>query len=122
MRRRADLEAEIARRRRSAARCIATAGAPYPYYASYVEPGSAFSITYALNALAMPLIGGTRSWVGPVIGALLLSGIEQAATVTIPSEVNLLIVGLVLIGFVVAAPDGLLGLLGRKFVTAGRRR
>ncbi len=99
---------------------IAMAGAPYPYYASYVEPGSAFAITYALNALAMPLIGGTRSWIGPVIGALLLSGIEQAATVTIPSEINLLIVGLVLIGFVVAAPDGLLRLFGRKFVTAGR--
>jgi len=93
---------------------IATAGAPYPYYASYVEPGSAFGLTVALNALAMPLIGGTRSWIGPVIGALLLSSIEQAATVTIPTEVNLLIVGLVLIGFVVVAPDGLLGLFARR--------
>ena len=92
---------------------LATAGAPYPYYASYVEPDSAFSINYALNALAMPLIGGTRNWTGPVIGALLLSGVEQAATVTIPSEINLLIVGLVLIGFVVLAPEGLLGLAGR---------
>ncbi len=93
---------------------IATAGAPYPYYASYVDPESVFGITIALNALAMPLIGGTRSWTGPVIGALLLSGLEQAATVTIPTEVNLLIVGLLLIGFVVAAPEGLLGLIGRK--------
>jgi branched-chain amino acid transport system permease protein len=99
---------------------IATAGAPYPYYASYVEPGSAFGLTIALNALAMPLIGGTRSWIGPVIGALLLSGIEQAATVTIPTEVNLLIVGLVLIGFVVAAPDGLLGLFDRRPIHGGR--
>jgi len=99
---------------------LAMAGAPYPYYASYVDPDSAFSINYALNALAMPLIGGTRTWIGPLIGALLLSGVEQAATVTIPSEVNLLIVGLVLIGFVVAAPDGLLGLAGRRF-TQGKR-
>ncbi len=100
---------------------LAMAGAPYPYYASYVEPDSAFSINYALNALAMPLIGGTRSWLGPLIGALLLSGVEQAATVTIPSEINLLIVGLVLIGFVVAAPDGLLGLAGRA-IALGKRR
>lgn len=99
---------------------IAMAGAPYPYYASYVEPASAFSITYALNALAMPLIGGTKSWIGPLIGALLLSAVEQAATVTIPSEVNLLIVGLVLIGFVIAAPGGLLGLLGRGRAIASR--
>ncbi len=99
---------------------LAMAGAPYPYYASYVEPDSAFSINYALNALAMPLIGGTRNWIGPLIGALLLSGVEQAATVTIPSEINLLIVGLVLIGFVVLAPDGLLGLAGRA-IAWGKR-
>jgi branched-chain amino acid transport system permease protein len=100
---------------------IAMAGAPYPYYASYVDPSSAFSINYALNALAMPLIGGTRSWTGPLIGAILLSTVEQAATVTIPSEVNLLIVGLVLIGFVIAAPDGLLGLVSRKSTMESRR-
>ncbi len=99
---------------------LAMAGAPYPYYASYVEPDAAFSINYALNALAMPLIGGTRNWVGPLIGALLLSGVEQAATVTIPSEINLLIVGLVLVGFVVLAPDGLLGLAGRP-IAWGKR-
>ncbi len=100
---------------------LAAAGAPYPYYASYVEPDLAFSINYALNALAMPLIGGTRNWTGPVIGALLLSGVEQAATVTIPSEINLLIVGLVLIGFVALAPDGLLGLASQA-AAWGRRR
>ncbi len=100
---------------------LAMAGAPYPYYASYVEPDAAFSINYALNALAMPLIGGTHNWVGPLIGALLLSGVEQAATVTIPSEINLLIVGLVLIGFVVLAPGGLLGLAGRA-IALGKRR
>jgi branched-chain amino acid transport system permease protein len=98
---------------------IAVAGAPYPYYASYVDPEAAFSINYALDALAMPLIGGTRSWTGPLIGAILLSAIEQGATVMIPATVNLLIVGLVLIGFVVAAPGGLLGLADR--VASGKR-
>lgn len=89
---------------------LAMAGAPSPYYTSYINPEAAFSLDYALNALAMPLIGGTSHWSGPVIGAVLLSTVEQAATVTIPSEVSLLIVGLVLIGFVVAAPGGLLAL------------
>jgi branched-chain amino acid transport system permease protein len=89
---------------------IAMAGAPYPTYSSYVEPVSAFSLLIALNALAMPLIGGTRSWLGPVIGAILLGSAQQIATVTISSEVNILVVGLLLIAFVVAAPEGLLGL------------
>ena len=89
---------------------LAAAGAPYPTYASFVEPNAAFSLVLALNAIAMPLIGGTRSWMGPVIGAVLLGTIQQLATVTISSEINILVVGLVLIGFVAAAPEGLLGL------------
>jgi branched-chain amino acid transport system permease protein len=91
--------------------CIMSmAGAPYPSYSSYVDPASAFSLTISLNALAMPLIGGTQSWLGPVIGALLMATVQQIATVTISSELNILAVGLVLIAFVVLAPDGLLGL------------
>jgi branched-chain amino acid transport system permease protein len=89
---------------------IAVAGAPYPSYTAYLDPVSAFSLTIGLNALAMPLIGGTRSWIGPVIGAVLLASIQQIATVTISSEFNILAVGIVLIAFVLAAPEGLLGL------------
>ena len=92
---------------------LAVAGAPYIYYSSYVDPGSAFSLTLGLNTIAMPLIGGTRSWPGPVIGALLLASVQQAATVTISSELNVLMVGLALVVFVIAAPEGLIGLVER---------
>jgi branched-chain amino acid transport system permease protein len=93
---------------------MAAAGAPYPSYTSYLDPVSAFSLTIGLNALAMPLIGGTRTWAGPVIGAVLLASVQQITTVTISSEFNILAVGLVLIAFVVAAPEGLLGLRLRR--------
>jgi branched-chain amino acid transport system permease protein len=86
------------------------AGAPFPYYIGYLEPGSAFGLAYAVNSIAMPMIGGTTSWVGPLIGALLLGIIQQVATVTISSAVNLLIVGLLLVGFVIIAPKGIVGL------------
>ncbi len=87
------------------------AGAPFPYYIGYVEPGSAFNLSYAVNSIAMPMIGGTTSWVGPLVGALLLGTLQQVATVTISSAVNLLIVGLLLICFVIIAPRGIVGLL-----------
>lgn len=93
---------------------MAMAGAPYPTYSSYVDPVSAFSLTIGLNALAMPLIGGTQWWLGPVIGAVLLASVQQITTVTISSEFNILAVGIVLIAFVAAAPEGLLGLLAKK--------
>jgi branched-chain amino acid transport system permease protein len=92
---------------------MGVAGAPFPYYLSFVDPGSAFNLSYAVNSLAMPMVGGTTSWLGPVIGAVLLGTAQQVATVTISSELNLLIVGVVLVLFVVLAPDGILGLVER---------
>ena len=92
---------------------LGVAGAPFPYYVTYVEPASAFNLDYAVNALAMPMIGGTTTWIGPVVGAVLLGTAQQVATVTISSELNLLIVGVVLVAFVVLAPEGLVGLARR---------
>lgn len=96
------------------------AGAPYPFYVTYVEPASAFNLSYAVNAIAMPMIGGTTTWFGPVIGALLLGSLQQWANVTISSELNLLIVGVMLVGFVVLAPQGIVGLVRRYLVKAER--
>jgi branched-chain amino acid transport system permease protein len=48
-----------------------------------------------------------------VIGAVLLATVQQVATVTISSALNLLIVGVLLVVFVVLAPEGILGLVRR---------
>lgn len=91
------------------------AGAPFPFYIGYLEPSSAFGLAYAVNAIAMPMIGGTTSWVGPLLGALLLGTLQQVASVTISSAVSLLLVGLLLVFFVVIAPNGIIG-LWQKYV------
>jgi branched-chain amino acid transport system permease protein len=57
-----------------------------------------------------------------VLGAILLGVTQQALAVTISSEVNVLVLGVMLVLFVVGAPDGLIGLirkLGRKPATGG---
>jgi branched-chain amino acid transport system permease protein len=87
------------------------AGAPLPYYVTYLDPASSFNLAYAVNSVAMPVIGGMTSWIGPVIGAILLGTIQQLATVTISSALNLLIVGVLLILFVIIAPNGIVGLV-----------
>jgi branched-chain amino acid transport system permease protein len=96
------------------------AGAPFPFYIGYVEPGSAFDLSYAVNSIAMPMIGGTTMWAGPMIGAILLGTLQQVATVTISSAANLLIVGLLLIGFVIVAPSGIVG-LWQKWIGRGSK-
>jgi len=90
---------------------MGVAGAPMPMYLSYIEPTATFNLSYSISALAMPIIGGTSHWMGPVIGALLLGTLQQIVTVTVSNELNVLVVGLLLVFFVVAAPDGVLGLV-----------
>jgi branched-chain amino acid transport system permease protein len=91
------------------------AGAPLPYYVGYLDPASGFNLAYAVNSIAMPVIGGTTTWVGPLIGAVLLGTLQQWVTVTISSAVSLLIVGLLLVAFVVVAPNGIVGLVRPLF-------
>ena len=92
---------------------MCAAGAPSPMYVQYADPSSAFNLNYSISTLAMALIGGTAHWVGPVIGAILLSTTQQLLTVTISSEVNVLILGVMLVLFVVGAPEGIIGLIRR---------
>ncbi|MBT3904546.1 MAG: branched-chain amino acid ABC transporter permease, partial [Rhodospirillaceae bacterium] len=89
---------------------MGVAGAPFPFFIAFVDPISAFNLLVAVNAIAIPLIGGKNSWVGPVIGALLLGTTQQIVTVTISSELNILVVGVMLVMFVALAPEGIVGL------------
>ena len=90
------------------------AGAPLPFYVTYLDPASGFSLNYAVNAIAMPLIGGTSSWLGPVVGAVLVGGLQEYLRVTISSAVNVLVAGVLMVVFVIIAPQGIVGLFKRK--------
>lgn len=90
---------------------MGVAGAPFPFFISFVDPLSAFSLLIAVNAIAMPMIGGTAYWYGPIVGAIVLGTIQEVTTVTISSELNLLVVGVMLVGFITLAPQGIVGLI-----------
>ena len=92
---------------------MCAAGAPAAMYLQYADPSSAFNLNYSVSTLAMSLIGGTAHWAGPVIGAIVLGTTQQLLTVTISSEVNVLVLGVMLVLFVVAAPEGIIGLVRR---------
>ena len=48
-----------------------------------------------------------------MVGAILLGTTQQLLTVTISSEVNVLVLGVMLVLFVMAAPQGIVGLIGK---------
>jgi branched-chain amino acid transport system permease protein len=90
------------------------AGATFPYFLSYVEPGGVFSLSYAVNSIAMPLIGGMHSWAGPLIGALVLGIVQQVLQVSVSADWNLFLVGALLVVFVTLAPEGIMGFSFRR--------
>jgi len=58
------------------------------------------------------MIGGTTTWLGPLVGSAARRRRSRSPRVTISSELNLLIVGVVLVAFVILAPEALSGLCG----------
>jgi branched-chain amino acid transport system permease protein len=88
-------------------------------YLQYANPESAFNLNYSVSVLAMSLIGGTAHWMGPVLGAILLGTTQQLLAVTISSEVNVLVLGVMLVLFVIVAPKGLIGLMRRFSMRVG---
>ncbi len=99
---------------------MGAAGAPMPMYLSFIEPASTFNLSYTIGALGGAIIGGMSHWLGPIVGAILLGSLQQIVTVTVSGEVNVLVVGVLLVLFVVAAPEGILGLFRR--LTFAKRR
>jgi branched-chain amino acid transport system permease protein len=92
---------------------MSAAGAPAAMYLQFANPDSAFNLNYSVSVLAMALIGGTAHWIGPVLGAIVLGVTQQLLAVTISSEVNVLVLGVMLVLFVVGAPNGIIGFFRR---------
>lgn len=89
----------------------AVAGALYAFYLSYIEPGY-LSIDQSLAIVAMALLGGRDSVVGPIIGAFVLTVLPHVISVS--AEVRVLIYGLILILTILLMPHGIVGTLRRR--------
>jgi branched-chain amino acid transport system permease protein len=101
---------------------ISAGGAPAAMYLQYANPETAFNLNYSVSVLAMSLIGGTAHWIGPVLGAILLGTTQQLLAVTISSEINVLVLGIMLVLFVIVAPKGLIGLMRQFSMRAGGQK
>ena len=101
---------------------ISAGGARAAMYLQYANPETAFNLNYSVSVLAMSLIGGTAHWIGPVLGAILLGTTQQLLAVTISSEINVLVLGIMLVLFVIVAPKGLIGLMRQFSMRAGGQK
>jgi branched-chain amino acid transport system permease protein len=79
----------------------------------YVEPTSVFNVQYSVYMLFMVLIGGMGTIEGPVIGALVLFGLQEALSSY--GAWYLVIVGGLAVAATLAASRGLWGMASERF-------
>lgn len=88
------------------------AGAVYAYALGYFTSGSVFRIDFSLNMILHTMLGGIGTLIGPLIGAALLILVTNVLLGQM-LDLHLLVTGALVIGLVLLAPDGLLGLVRR---------
>ena len=93
------------------------AGAFYAHYISFVGP-EVFGFSFMVTMLIMVLVGGAGTLVGPVLGAVLITLLEEYLRVA--NEVRLSIFGAVVVLVVLFFPTGLVGLPAALRKLAGR--
>lgn len=93
------------------------AGGIHAMFISYVTVGETFSIIVPLTVVLMSVLGGTRHWLGPAIGAAVITGLLYAFTASDYAVAGRAAVGLILIVVILFMPGGILG----RFVSRPRR-
>jgi branched-chain amino acid transport system permease protein len=90
----------------------AFAGALYGFYTGFIEP-SYLSVTQSLDAIAMALLGGVSTILGPVVGALVLTSLPHL--IELPAELRVAVYGIILILVILVMPRGIVGLAAGLF-------
>jgi branched-chain amino acid transport system permease protein len=87
------------------------AGGFYAHYISFVGP-EVFRFAFMVSMIIMVLIGGKGTLVGPLIGALLVTFLEEYLREA--KELRLSIFGLAVIAIVLFLPRGLMGFITQR--------
>jgi branched-chain amino acid transport system permease protein len=80
-----------------------------------VTAGETFNITVPLTVVLMSVLGGTRHWAGPAVGAAAITGLIYFFTAGEHAVAGRAAVGAILVLVILFLPEGILGqFLGRK--------
>lgn len=94
------------------------AGGIQAMFISYVTVGETFSIAVPLNVVLMSVLGGSRHWFGPAVGAAVITALLYAFTAGDYAVAGRAAVGLILILVILFLPEGIFG----EAVLAFKRR
>ncbi len=86
---------------------------------SYFEPAQAFSPMVSFTIVTMAVIGGADDARGPLAGAILLTLLSELLWASAPN-LYMVLLGVLLAAFVLAAPQGIVGLAASRSRRGGR--
>ena len=91
------------------------AGGIHALFLSYVTVGDVFTITVPLTVVLMSVLGGTRHWAGPAVGAIAITGLLYSFTAADHAVAGKAMTGVILIAAILFMPDGILLRVQRLF-------
>jgi branched-chain amino acid transport system permease protein len=89
------------------------AGGIQALFVSYVTTAETFNLTVPLTVVLMSILGGTRHWIGPAIGAVAITCLLYAFTGGEYAVLGKGVIGLILVIGVLFMPQGVMGKLAR---------
>ena len=95
------------------------AGGIHALFLNYVTVGEVFTITVPLTVVLMSVLGGTRHWAGPAVGAVAITLLMYSFTAANYAIAGKAMIGVILIAAILFMPEGILPRLQRAFA---RRR
>src|SRR3954469_4882138 len=89
-------------------------GGIHALFVQYVTVGETFNITVPLTVVLMSVLGGTRHWAGPAVGAAAITGLLYLFTAGDHAVAGKAAVGVVLVLVILFMPNGILGFVFRR--------
>jgi branched-chain amino acid transport system permease protein len=87
------------------------AGAIFYTYQGYIEPNSAFSIRWLATIMLATVVGGEGTEEGPIVGTIIV--VFLYFLLARYANISLIIQGVILVGIMLLAPQGIMGSIRR---------
>lgn len=88
-------------------------GGLYAYHLTYIHPDIVFNVNISILIVLMALFGGGGSWLGPILGAVVLTIINEALSTFVKAELARIVYGGLFIVVIIFMPNGVTEFISR---------
>jgi branched-chain amino acid transport system permease protein len=90
------------------------AGGLFAYYLGYIHADAVFSINISILIVLMAMFGGGGTWLGPIIGAVILTVVNEGLSTFAQAEIARIIYGALFIVVTIFMPNGIMDFFRKK--------